>query len=190
MVGKYRNGGWQGVDSYAPVLYRAEETDRELRHGCRARTPVYHRPRDCLPAVRFIGADTPKVPDEYLVDGGYANHDAIDRVSEQGSTVYAPVQKPKDATRDPHTRLPTDSNHVGAWRERMGTDEAKVIYKDRASTAECVNAIARNRGLQQFQVRGRRKVKAVLLWYALAHNMMRSITLALQPTAQPQAAVA
>ncbi len=46
----------------------------------------------------------------------------------------------------------------------MGSEEAKEIYKERASTAECVNAQARNRGLVQLFVRGRRKVKAVALW--------------------------
>ena len=131
-----------------------------------------------------------QVPAEYLVDGGFANHDAIEYASERGSTVYAPVPKPKDATRDPHARLPTDSNDIGDWRERMGTDEAKSIYKDRAATAECVNAIARNRGLQQFRVRSRRKVKTVLLWYALAHNMMRGLALRLQGGAQPNCAMA
>lgn len=66
----------------------------------------------------------------------------------------------------------------------MDTEEAKTIYKDRASTAECVNAIARNRGLQQFHVRGISKVKAVLLWYAIAHNLHRATTLRQQaPTA-------
>ena len=40
--------------------------------------------------------------------------------------------------------------------------------------AECVNAIARNRGLRQFLVRGLKKVRAVVLWYALAHNLMRT----------------
>ncbi len=59
----------------------------------------------------------------------------------------------------------------------MGTDEAKEIYKERAATAECVNAIARNRGLQQFNVRGLAKVKAVILWYVIAHNMMRAVAL-------------
>jgi hypothetical protein len=131
-----------------------------------------------------------KVPDEYLVDGGFASHDGIEQASERGTTVYAPVPKPKDTARDPHARLPTDSNDIGDWRERMGTDEAKAIYKDRAATAECVNAIARNRGLQQFRVRGRRKVKTVLLWYALAHNMMRGIALRLQQPAQPNCAMA
>jgi hypothetical protein len=53
----------------------------------------------------------------------------------------------------------------------MGNDDAKAIYKERAATAECVNAQARNRGLTQFLVRGLDKVKAVAIWYALAHNM-------------------
>jgi hypothetical protein len=59
----------------------------------------------------------------------------------------------------------------------MATPEAKEIYKQRAATAECVNAIARNRGLQQFRVRGRPKVRAVVLWYVLAHNLMRMVAL-------------
>jgi hypothetical protein len=53
----------------------------------------------------------------------------------------------------------------------MGTEAAKEIYKERAATAECVNAQARNRGLIRFLVRGLDKVKATALWYALAHNM-------------------
>ena len=59
----------------------------------------------------------------------------------------------------------------------MATDEAQAIYKERAATAECVNALARNRGRQQFVVRGLRKAHAVLLWFALAHNLLRTVTL-------------
>ena len=59
----------------------------------------------------------------------------------------------------------------------MGTEEAKAIYKERAATSECVNAIARNRGLRQFLVRGLAKARAVLLWFALAHNLMRAVAL-------------
>jgi IS5 family transposase len=60
----------------------------------------------------------------------------------------------------------------------MGMDEAKVIYKDRAATAECVNAIARERGLTRLRVRGKSKVRGVLLLHALAHNLMRTFALA------------
>lgn len=120
-----------------------------------------------------------KTPDKMLVDGGFATKDDIKQVSPpRGSTtVYAPVQKSKDPNRDPHTPCDDDPPAVAEWRQRMGTDEAKQIYKERASTAECVNAIARNRGLQQFTVRGLRRIRAVILWYVLAHNLMRAAAL-------------
>jgi hypothetical protein len=89
--------------------------------------------------------------------------------------------------RCPSQRTPTpirtspkegDSPEVGAWRKRMGTDEAKDLYKERAATAECVNALARQRGLLRLRVRGTAKVRGVLLMYALAHNLMRTFALA------------
>lgn len=118
-------------------------------------------------------------PEEMLVDGGFVKKEDIDKVSppEGGTTVYAPVMKSKDPNRDAHEPRDDDSPAVAAWRRRMATEEAKEIYKDRASTAECVNAQARNRGLQRFLVRGLPKVRAVVLWYALAHNLMRAVAL-------------
>jgi len=97
-----------------------------------------------------------RTPQETLVDGGFAKKEDIERVSAGGNrtTVYAPVQKPKTEERDAHEPRPGDSETIAAWRRRMGTEAAKVINKERASTAECVNATARNRGLRQFLVRG------------------------------------
>jgi hypothetical protein len=118
-------------------------------------------------------------PREALVDGGYVKKSDFDAVSppQGGTTVYAPVQKSKDPERDAHTPRPDDSPAVAQWRQRMATDEAKAIYRQRAATAECVNALARNRGLQRFPVRGLWKAKAVALWYALAHNLKRGFAL-------------
>ena len=125
-----------------------------------------------------------KVPNKYLVDGGFAKQEDIkqldpdpDDETSSGTVVYAPVQKPKKSIRDPHQPRAGDSPKIAAWRERMGTDEAKQIYKERAATAKCVNAIARNRGLRQFSVRGLLKAKAVILWYVIAHNLMRTVAL-------------
>jgi transposase len=120
-----------------------------------------------------------KIPDEALVDGGFAQLEDIEKVSSfaGGTTVYAPVQKPRKEGRDPHQPLPGDSATIAEWRQRMGTLEAKEIYKERAATAECVNAISRNRGLRQFLVRGLEKVRAVVLWFAIAHNLMRAVAL-------------
>jgi transposase len=117
------------------------------------------------------------IPAESLVDGGFAGLKDIEKASEMGAEVYAPVAKPKDPTRDPYVPLPTDSPAVAKWRQRMGTPEAKEIYKQRASTVECVNALARNRGLQRLLVRGLTKARAVFLWFAIAHNMMRTLSL-------------
>jgi transposase len=116
-------------------------------------------------------------PKEALVDGGFAKLDDIDEVEQGGTTVYAPVRPPRGSARDAHTPRSDDTPAVAQWRQRMATDEAKTIYRQRAATAECVNALARNRGLQRFLVRGLRKVKAVMLWFALAHNLMRAVAL-------------
>jgi transposase len=131
------------------------------------------------PMIAQLDSRFERVPGEYLVDGGFAKTEDIEQVSTgpKATRVYAPVQKPKNQDRDRHQARPGDSTAVAAWRERMGTAAAKEIYKERASTAECVNAQARNRGLRQFLVRGLSKVKAVLLWYALAHNLMRAVAL-------------
>jgi transposase len=120
-----------------------------------------------------------QAPAEMLVDGGFVNHDDIIAVArpEVGCTVYAPVSAPRDPTRDPYQPCPGDPAVIAQWRQRMGTEAAQTIYKERAATSECVNAIARNRGLQQFLVRGLAKVTAVLLWFALAHNVMRAVAL-------------
>jgi hypothetical protein len=117
-------------------------------------------------------------PAEWLADGGFARNADIEDAHRRGITVYAPVRHPRDSSRDPHVALPDDSEAIVQWRQRMGSEAAKEIYKQRAATAECVNAIARARGLTQFLVRGLNKVKAVALWYALAHNLRRTVTLA------------
>ena len=132
------------------------------------------------PMVEQIEERYAERPQAMLVDGGFAKKEDIETVGQAGTTVYAPVPTPKDPQRDPHTRLENDTPQVAEWRERMGTPEAKAIYKERASTAECVNAQARNRGLQQFTVRGLVKAKAVVLWYVLAHNLLRLAALRAQ----------
>jgi len=129
------------------------------------------------PMVEQVSERCGSAPDEWLVDGGYPAHEQLDAVASQ-TTVYAPVQKPKDETIDPHAPKATDSESVAAWRVRMGSEQAKTIYRERAATAECVNAQARNRGLTRLQVRGLAKVKNVVLLFALAHNVMRMFALA------------
>jgi len=139
---------------------------------------------EMLPMVEQLQERYDKTPDEYLTDGGFAKKEDIEQLdpdpdadASSGTLIYIPVQKPKKDNRDPHQPCAGDSPKIAAWRRRMGTEEAKEIYKERAATAECVNAIARNRGLRQFNVRGLTKAKAVILWYVIAHNLMRAVAL-------------
>lgn len=121
-------------------------------------------------------------PGEWLVDGGYPTLDSIESMPD-GCDLFAPTTKPRDPNRNRYVRLRTDSQKVGDWRERMGTDEAKQIYKLRAATSECVNAHMRNRRLRQFPVRGVRRARSVVLLHALVHNLMRTPALEGRPPA-------
>lgn len=116
-------------------------------------------------------------PEGMVADGGFAKHEDLQRAQEKGTTVYVPVPEPKDPERDRHAPMPEDSEAIASWRERMKTEEAKEIYKQRAQTIECVNAQARNRGLIRLLVRGRAKALAVALWHAIAHNVRRWFSL-------------
>lgn len=118
-----------------------------------------------------------RLPDEWLADGGFAKHGHIEQLEARATKVFAPVLAPKDKQRDRYAPLPGDSPALSQWRERMGTDAAKLIYKERAASIECTNAQLRNRGLLRFNVRGLVKSRAVLLWHALAHNLKRMMAL-------------
>lgn len=141
------------------------------------------------PMVEQVSRRTGCTPGQWLVDGGFPAHEQIDAVhahTEGQTEVIAPVPEPRKKgdddvpPPDKHQRKDDDSEPVAQWRARMAGDEAKDLYKQRAATAECVNALARNRGLQRVPVRGLRKVRAVAYLYALAHNLMRMAKIAPQ----------
>jgi transposase len=124
------------------------------------------------PMNAALAQDYGERPRQHLVDGGYVKFDDIEQLEKAGVDVYAPVPAPRDKSRDRHAPQQDDAPAVAAWRKRMSEDAAKDIYKERAATAECTNAQARNRGLRQFLVRGVDKVKSIALMHGLTHNMV------------------
>ncbi len=66
---------------------------------------------------------------------------------------------------------------MAGGRERMATDQAQTISKDRAATAACINALACGRGWIHLLGRGLATVKAIGLWSALAHHLLRAAQL-------------
>ena len=130
------------------------------------------------PMSEQIESRTGQRPQAHLADGGYASNDDLDELNDpdDGPKIYLPVreaEKKREQGLDPFAPLPSDTPQRREWRQRMGTAAAQAIYKERASTAECVNALARQRGLTQFRVRGLAKVKIIATWFALAHNVLR-----------------
>ena len=110
--------------------------------------------------------------EEHLMDGGFVKIEQIERAEQAGVKVYAPPQRSRKDT-DPYRVREADRPEIAAWRTRMATEKAKTLYKERASTSETVNADLRTyRGLSPFLVRGLRKVRCVVLWSALAYNLM------------------
>lgn len=110
------------------------------------------------------------LPRRYLVDGGFHKNDDTEWAAGEGVLVYGPTTRNKHKS-DPYAPRPKDNPGVAAWRRRMRSPHGKSVYKRRAP-GECINARFRQWGLRQFAVRGVHKVKAVLLWFALANNII------------------
>ena len=167
---KFANGGyWPGynvqfsTDTASGVIVGVEVTN--------AGTDADELP----PMLDQLDERYDRLPKEVLVDGGFATVNTIDDASERGCTVYAPLkdqEKQEAKGKDPHAPKKGDSEPVAQWRSRMGTEEAKSIYRLRCQTAEWVNAQCRNRGLWQMPVRGRPRCRIVALLYAIAHNLV------------------
>ena len=117
---------------------------------------------------------TGRHPDSYLMDGGFATREEITALEQRDVTVYAPVKPPRN--KPEHERYEPrygDGPEVAQWRQRMATDEAKAIYRQRGAVAEWTNAQVRLHGVSQFSVRGVAKVTSVMLLVAVAHNLLR-----------------
>lgn len=138
-----------------------------------------------VPMVEQVEQRLGQAPEHWLVDGGFPAHEQIDAAARK-ATIYAPVPESKaqkdaqgpSVQHDKHAPKPGDSPAVAEWRKRMASEEAARIYRQRAATAECVNAQARNRGLLRMPVRGLAKMKSVVGLFVLAHNLLRVAVLA------------
>jgi transposase len=112
---------------------------------------------------------------EHLVDGGYLKLSEVEDAANGQVTLYVPPKPPRNKLLRGSEYEPRadDSQTIRDWRRRMGSDDGKAIYKQRASTSETINADLRSfRGLVQLTVRGLDKAKSVALWSALAYNLL------------------
>ena len=128
------------------------------------------------PMLERLGARTGQFPGCYLVDGGFSSAKDIEWTHGEGIAVFCPPTQSKHGT-DPYLPRRDDGAGVLAWRARMASEQGKAQYKLR-SICECIHARWRNWDLRQLTVRGIRKVSNVVLWFALANNLLQAHRLA------------
>jgi len=127
-----------------------------------------------LPMEEQVMKRTGQHPGAYLMDGGFATREDITALEERDVTVYAPVRLPRNKPEEERYQPRYgDSPQVVRWRQRMATEEAKAIYRQRGSTAEWANAQVSQHGVSRFTVRGVAKLTSVMLLVAVAHNLLR-----------------
>jgi transposase len=127
------------------------------------------------PLRRQVEKRTGQKVREHLLDTGYLNLAEIELAEQEGCTLYVPPKPPKNPKkrRSPYEPRPTDSSVLEAWRKRMESEDGQAIYKLRAATSETVNADLKcHRGLHRLTVRGLKKIRCVVLWSALAYNLL------------------
>lgn len=129
------------------------------------------------PMLEQLAEDYDQRAKAILADTSYASRDEITTITQSGTTPYIAIplkgnheNKTKAAAYAPHKG---DTQAVLTWRERMASDEGQQMLKKRGQVAELVHAVLDQMNLARLRVRGLHKVRTLLLWFALAHNLLR-----------------
>jgi len=115
------------------------------------------------------------LPKRHIVDGGFCSASDIEWAHGQGVEVFCPPTKSKSGV-DPYLPRDSDGEGVSAWRARMASELGKLQYAIRV-ICECIHARWRNWNLRQVTVRGREKVRAVVLLHAFTNNVLQGYRL-------------
>src|SRR5512139_533156 len=117
-------------------------------------------------------------PEAILADTSYPSHDEITTITQTGTIPYMAIpvkgNQADKSEEDAYAPHKGDTPEVLAWRERMASEEGKQMLKKRGQVAELVHAVLDQMNLARLKVRGLRKVRSLLLWFALAHNLLRA----------------
>ena len=122
------------------------------------------------PMLEQIEQRTGRLPKALLADANHAKHECIRAATEKGVEVLIAVPK-REAKQGPNVN---SEQAIAAWRARMETEEAKTLYRARASLCELSNAHLRtHHGVDNFFVRGIAKVTCVALLAGVAANILQ-----------------
>lgn len=126
------------------------------------------------PMLDDIERRTGRLPAVLLADANHAAHADIIDATKRG---VEPLIAVPETSKNPGGRYVNHDPAIDAWRAHMQTDEAKQIFRARASLCELPNAHFKSRlGLGHLLVRGLNKVTCVVLLTALASNLLAHAT--------------
>ena len=128
------------------------------------------------PMLERLRALTGHFPARHVADAGFCSGKDIEWAHDKKIEVYCPPVQSKHGT-DPYLPRRGDGPGVLAWRARMASEAGQAQYKVR-SECECIHARWHNWDLRQVTVRGIKKVRNVVLWYALTNNILQGHRLA------------
>lgn len=107
----------------------------------------------------------------HVTDAGYRRKQAVEREESAGVQRIMPLPEKADGELSAQP-LPGDGPGVRAWRERMQSEEAKALLRERSGVAETPNAELKTyRAMDRMLVRGLRKVSSVLLLGVIVYNL-------------------
>jgi transposase len=150
----------------------AAETEHGLIVGLDVTATGADQP-SLAPMVTQVKRRTGRAPACWLADGGFFHRGSVTALTEAGLTLFCPPMAPRAGARDPAAAAETDTPAVAALRVRMASEAGQAAYRQRARWIEWVNAGFRWRGWRQVPVRGLAKVRILVGWQALTHNMTR-----------------
>ena len=138
------------------------------------------------PMIAQIQERLDQVPDHHLTDGGFSTKKDIEATAQMGTTVYTPVKEEaqqKAKGQDPFAEEERETAG-GPMAAADGHGRGRAALQTAGRDGRVGQCLYGNRGMQQFIVRGLAKVKAVVLWYVLAHNLLRAEALRAQKRAR------
>jgi len=118
----------------------------------------------------------------HVTDAGYLSKPTVER--EEAARIQRIMPLPKNAGGQPATaHQPGDGPGVRRWRERMQTEQARALLRQRSAVAETPNAELKTfRALDRLLVRGVSKATNVVLMGVITYNLMHfALTLAGRP---------
>jgi transposase len=115
-----------------------------------------------------------KTPEELTGDTSYFSRAEIVTLTRLGCTPYIALPDKGPSPESRYQPKPGDPPELVAYRRRMASEDAQKKLKKRGAVAELVHAVLDHCNLARLRVRGLKKVRAVLLWFVLVHNWLRT----------------